>query len=116
MHAQAMPRPSVFRHWGGAPHPVGGGPWRWASTSRYRENARFDAMVDAYSTMEVRIAPDHVPDAPTIIRELSTRYPLDHLDAIVNPGVGLREILDSYDLDASATSCSSTRPAQPSQT
>jgi len=57
----------------------------------------FEALVDALSTMEVRTPPDSVPDAPEVIRALSARYPLGIIsDAIVTPGVGLREILDSY--------------------
>jgi len=57
----------------------------------------FDALVDSFSMMEVRIPPDAVPDAPEIIRALSQTYPLGIIsDAIVTPGVGLRQLLDSY--------------------
>jgi HAD superfamily hydrolase (TIGR01549 family) len=57
----------------------------------------FDALVESFSMMEVRIPPDVVPDAPDVIRALSGRYPLGIIsDAIVTPGVGLRQLLDSY--------------------
>jgi len=57
----------------------------------------FDALVENFSMMEVRIPPDVVPDAPQIIRALSRQYPLGIIsDAIVTPGVGLRQLLDSY--------------------
>jgi len=57
----------------------------------------FDAMVESLEMMEVRIPPDHIADAPEIIRELSGKYPLGIIsDTIMTPGTGLRQILDSW--------------------
>ncbi len=62
-----------------------------------KRTSGFDEMVEAFSMMEVQIAPDPIPDAQEIIRELSGKYALGIVsDAIVTPGVGLRQILDSY--------------------
>ena len=59
----------------------------------------FDALVDAWETMEVEISPDLVPGIEACLKHLHGRYKIGIIsDAIVTPGSGLRQILRDYDL------------------
>ncbi len=59
----------------------------------------FDAVVDKWETMEVQIPPNLVPGIEDCLRELHGRYRIGIIsDAIVTPGVGLRQILKDYGL------------------
>ena len=59
----------------------------------------FDELVRAFSYMEVEIPPDLAPGAAEVIEALASRYKLGIVsDAIVTPGVQLREILSGHGL------------------
>jgi putative hydrolase of the HAD superfamily len=59
----------------------------------------FDALVHAWSTMEVDTPPNLVPGIEDCLRALHGRYKIGIIsDAIVTPGVGLRQILKDYGL------------------
>lgn len=59
----------------------------------------FDKLVQAWEEMEVKIPPNLVPGIGDCLAALHGRYKLGIIsDAIVTPGVGLRQILKDYDL------------------
>lgn len=61
--------------------------------------AGFDAMVARFERMEVECPPLLAPNIRACLENLHGRYPLGIIsDAIVTPGVGLREILEHYEL------------------
>ena len=58
-----------------------------------------DQLVQAWEEMEVKIAPNLVPGISDCLAALEGRYALGSFsDAIVTPGVGLRQILKDYGL------------------
>jgi HAD superfamily hydrolase (TIGR01549 family) len=59
----------------------------------------FDALVHAWETMEVEVPPDLVPGIEDCLAGLHGQYRIGIIsDAIVTPGVGLRQILKDYGL------------------
>lgn len=59
----------------------------------------FDGLVQAWEEMEVQIPPNLVPGIGDCLAALHGRYTLGIIsDAIVTPGVGLRQILKDYGL------------------
>ena len=59
----------------------------------------FDGLVDAWEGMEVAIPPDLAPGIEGCLRQLHGRYRIGIIsDAIVTPGVGLRQILKDHGL------------------
>jgi len=59
----------------------------------------FDGLVQAWETMEVQIPPDLVPGIGDCLAELQQTMKIGIIsDAIVTPGVGLRQILGDYGL------------------
>jgi FMN phosphatase YigB (HAD superfamily) len=59
----------------------------------------FDTMVNAFERMEVDIPPDPAPGIAEALDAIAGRYPVGIIsDAIVTPGHGLREILQSWGL------------------
>lgn len=59
----------------------------------------FDELVNAYEMMEVTTPPDLAPGIGAALRDLSEEYRLGIIsDAIVTPGVGIRQILQDYGL------------------
>jgi len=59
----------------------------------------FDALVDAWETMEVQTPPDLVPGIQACLADLSETVRIGIIsDAIVTPGTGLRQILGDYGL------------------
>jgi putative hydrolase of the HAD superfamily len=59
----------------------------------------FDAVVHAFSVMEVEIPPDPVPNVVECLQAVSETYRVGIIsDAIVTPGSGLREILAGHGL------------------
>jgi putative hydrolase of the HAD superfamily len=59
----------------------------------------FTQMVERYAALEVETSPDLAPGIRECLLDLSHRYKLGIIsDAIVTPGVGLRQILSDYDL------------------
>jgi HAD superfamily hydrolase (TIGR01509 family) len=58
------------------------------------------ALVDGLSRMEVDLPPEPAPGVHACLEALHGRYPLGIVsDAIVTPGVGLREVLAHWDLE-----------------
>lgn len=59
----------------------------------------FEALVETFAQMEVRIPPKLAPGAREVLEALHSEYRLGIVsDAIVTPGAQLRELLAGYDL------------------
>ena len=62
-------------------------------------DAAYADLVERHGRMEVEVPPDLIDGIGEAIEDLASRYKLCIVsDAIVTPGTGLREILDSYGL------------------
>jgi len=92
----------LFRHWWKVEHhtpPIG---TRLLEGFRHLDLAPtpgFEDMVAAYAALEVDTPPDLAPGIQQCLDDLSGRYRLGIIsDAIVTPGIGLREILNEYGL------------------
>ncbi len=66
---------------------------------RTLQDAAFADLVERHGRMEVDVPPDLIEGIGDAIEDLASRYKLCIVsDAIVTPGTGLREILESYGL------------------
>ncbi len=94
-HAQAR-----FKHWWKVEHHTPDVATRLRAGFEHlgiQTTPGFDGLVHTLERMEVEVSPDPIPGAVEAILGLSERWPLGIVsDAIVTPGTGLREILDSY--------------------
>ena len=92
----------VFRHWWKVEHHtphIGVRLREGYSFLGLEPPASFHEMVEQYAALEVDTPPDLAPGIRECLLALSGRYRLGIIsDAIVTPGVGLRTILEEYDL------------------
>jgi putative hydrolase of the HAD superfamily len=92
----------LFRHWWKVEHHTPHIHARLLEGFRHLDLAPtpgFEEMVAQYAALEVDTPPELAPGIHECLEDLSSRYRLGIIsDAIVTPGIGLRQILKNYEL------------------